>query len=236
MDSLRHPLAFLLLLVSGWVHRQQQAVIDYLLEENRILRAAHASRRVRLTDDQRRRLAVKGVVLGRRRLADVSGIATPDTILRWYRRLVAQKYDGSHARRPVVCENSAHATATPRLAVDPRQNSSRLTQQIRISGPSPGTDGNPLPESLRVDGELRSLKTDLPEAPGRRRSNGANIRRRANQRLHFSTRCSRPYSVRTGQNPAIFARCRAQGRRLRRRRRSNCSQPPPAGKSVAVSC
>ena len=48
-------LAFLLLLVSGWVNRQQQAVIDYLLEENRILRAAHAPRRLRLTDDQRRR-------------------------------------------------------------------------------------------------------------------------------------------------------------------------------------
>ena len=43
---------------------------------------------------------MKGIVLGRRRLADVSGIVTPDTILRWYRRLVAHKYDGSHARRP----------------------------------------------------------------------------------------------------------------------------------------
>ena len=100
MDSPSRPLTFLFLLVSGWVNRQQQAVIDYLLEENRILRAAHASRRLRLTDDQRRRLAVKGVVLGRRRLADVSGIVTPDTILRWYRRLVAQKYDGSQVRRP----------------------------------------------------------------------------------------------------------------------------------------
>ena len=40
MDSLSRPLAFLLLLVAGWVNRQQQAVIDYLLEENRILRAA----------------------------------------------------------------------------------------------------------------------------------------------------------------------------------------------------
>ena len=100
MDSLPRPLAFLLLLVSGWVNRQQQAVIDYLLEENRVLRAAHAPRRLRLTDDQRRRLAVKSIVLGRRRLADVSGIVTPDTILRWYRRLVAQKYDGSHKRRP----------------------------------------------------------------------------------------------------------------------------------------
>ena len=68
MDSLRHPLAFLLLLISGWVNRQQQAVIDYLLEENRILRAAHASRWVRLTHDQRRRLAMKGKGLGRRRL------------------------------------------------------------------------------------------------------------------------------------------------------------------------
>jgi putative transposase len=100
MDSLPRPLTFLLLLVSGWVNRQQQAVIDYLLEENRILRAAHAPRRLRLTDDQRRRLAVKGIVLGRRRLADVSGIVTLDTILRCYRRLVAQKYDGSHAQRP----------------------------------------------------------------------------------------------------------------------------------------
>ena len=42
MDSRPHPLIFLLLLVSGWVNRQQTAVIDYLLEENRILRAAHA--------------------------------------------------------------------------------------------------------------------------------------------------------------------------------------------------
>ena len=100
MDPLPPPLAFLFLLFSGWVNRQQQAVIDYLLEENRILRAAHGPRRLRLTDDQRRRLAVKGKVLGRRRLADVAGIVTPDTILRWYRKLVAKKYDGSNKRRP----------------------------------------------------------------------------------------------------------------------------------------
>src|SRR6516165_6147052 len=93
-------LAFFLLLLSGWVNRHQQAVIDYLLEENRVLRAAHRPRRLCLTDDQRRRLAVKGKVLGRRRLADIAGIVTPDTILRWYRRLVAKKYDGSKTRRP----------------------------------------------------------------------------------------------------------------------------------------
>jgi transposase InsO family protein len=100
MDPLPPPLAFLCLLFAGWVNRQQQAVIDYLLEENRVLRAAEGSRRLRITDDQRRRLAVKGKVLGRRRLADVAGIVTPDTILRWYRRLVAKKYDGAKRRRP----------------------------------------------------------------------------------------------------------------------------------------
>jgi hypothetical protein len=100
MDPLPPPLAFFLLLFSGWVNRQQQAVIDYLLEENRVLRSAQGSRRLRLTDDQRRRLAVKGQVLGRRRLASAAGIITPDTILRWYRRLVAKKYDGSNRRCP----------------------------------------------------------------------------------------------------------------------------------------
>ena len=100
MDPLPPPLAFFLLLFSGWINRQQQAVIDYLREENRILRAAYGPHRVRLTDDQRRRLAVKGNALGRRRLADVAGIVTPDTILRWYRLLVAKKYDGSEMRRP----------------------------------------------------------------------------------------------------------------------------------------
>jgi hypothetical protein len=88
-----------MLLFAGWVNRQQQAAIEYLLEENRALRAAHGLRRIPLTDDQRRRLAVKSKILGRRRLAGIVGIVTPDTILRWYRTLVAQKYDGSKTRR-----------------------------------------------------------------------------------------------------------------------------------------
>src|SRR5919106_5808676 len=67
---------------------------------NGVRRAVNGSRRLRLTDDQRRRLAVKGQVLGRRHLAAVAGIVTPDTILRWYRRRVATKYDGSQTRRP----------------------------------------------------------------------------------------------------------------------------------------
>ena len=91
-------LQLLLLLVSGWVNRRQQDVIEYLREENRVLREQLGGRRRRLTDDQRRRLAVKGKALGRKLLMGVAGIVTPDTILRWYRLLIARKYDGS-ARR-----------------------------------------------------------------------------------------------------------------------------------------
>src|SRR3989441_382339 len=91
---------FLFQLFSGWVNRRQLSVIEYLLEENRVLREQLEGRRLRLTDDQRRRLAVKGKVLGRRVLGEVAGIVTPDTILRWYRRLVARKYDGSRRRGP----------------------------------------------------------------------------------------------------------------------------------------
>ena len=58
------------------------------------------TRRLRLTDDQQPRLAVKGKALCRRRLGDIAGIVTPDTILRWYRRLVAKKYAGSKKRVP----------------------------------------------------------------------------------------------------------------------------------------
>ena len=100
MENLSLPLHFLLLMFAGWVNRQQTEVIEYLKEENRILREQLGGRRLRLTDDQRRRLAVKGKALGRKVLSEVAGIVTPDTILAWYRRLVARKYDGSKKRGP----------------------------------------------------------------------------------------------------------------------------------------
>ena len=60
------PLRLLLALFAGWLNRQQAQVIDYLVEENRILKEQLGSKRLRLTDDQRRRLAAKGKPLGRR--------------------------------------------------------------------------------------------------------------------------------------------------------------------------
>lgn len=90
---------FLLLSLAGRVVGPQNRVIDYLLEENRVLREQPGGRRLRLTDDWRRRLAMKGKAVGRKVLRRVSGVVTPDTILRWYRRLIARKYDGSKKRK-----------------------------------------------------------------------------------------------------------------------------------------
>ena len=71
------PLRLLLLALAGWVNRHQQHVIDYLVE-NRVLREQLRRRRVRLTDGQRRRLAVKGQRFGRQVLKQVATIVTPD--------------------------------------------------------------------------------------------------------------------------------------------------------------
>jgi putative transposase len=70
-----------------------------------VLREQLGGRRLRFTDDQRRRLAVKGRIVGRCRLGELAGLVAPDTILRWYRELIARKYDGSARRligRPTV--------------------------------------------------------------------------------------------------------------------------------------
>ena len=91
---------FLLLVLAGWVNRQQQDVIDYQQEENRVLRAGLRGKRLRLSDDERRRLAVKAQALGREALAQIASVATPATLLRWYRCLIAAKYDGSKNRSP----------------------------------------------------------------------------------------------------------------------------------------
>jgi hypothetical protein len=75
-----YPLQVLLVTLAGWVNRHQQHVIEYLVEENRVLKEQLKGRRLRLTDDQRRRLAAKGRRLGRRVLRQVATIVTPDTI------------------------------------------------------------------------------------------------------------------------------------------------------------
>jgi putative transposase len=90
----------LIAMVAGWVQRHQQQVITYLIEENRVLKAQLGGRRLRLSDTERRRLAALAHPLGRARLKAVATSATPDTLMRWDKRLIAQKFDGSTQRRP----------------------------------------------------------------------------------------------------------------------------------------
>jgi transposase InsO family protein len=82
------------------MNQRQLHVIDYLREENRVLREQLGGRRVRLNDEQRRRLAVRAKALGRKILAEVASIVTPETLLAWHRKLIAQKYDGTAHRAP----------------------------------------------------------------------------------------------------------------------------------------
>ena len=99
-------LQLLLATFAGWIGRQQTVVIAYLIEENRVLKEQLESggRRLRFTDDQRRRLAAKGKPLGRKVLRQIATIVTPDTILAWHRRLIAAKwtYPRKRVGRPGV--------------------------------------------------------------------------------------------------------------------------------------
>lgn len=95
MPRLLDPFRFVLIAVAGWMNQRQLHVIDCLREENRVLREQLGGRRVRFNDDQRRRLAAKAKGLGRKLLAEVATIVTPETLLAWHRRLIAHKCDGT---------------------------------------------------------------------------------------------------------------------------------------------
>jgi len=118
------PFRFVLIAVAGWMNQRQLQMIEYLREENRVLREQLGERRLRLTDDQRRRLAAKAKGLGRKLLAEVATIVTPETLLRWHRQLIAQKYDGSGKRSP----------GRPRTAAEIEQVVVQMAQENRDWG------------------------------------------------------------------------------------------------------
>jgi hypothetical protein len=118
----------------GWLHREQRDVLEFLREENRVLKAQLHGQRLRLTDDERRRLAVIGRRLGRRTLAEVATIVTPDTILRWHRELIARKWTAATAR-----------CGRPGVQVEIR----RLAVRMAIDNPSWGY--------TRIQGALKNL-------------------------------------------------------------------------------
>jgi hypothetical protein len=99
-------LQWLLLVLTSWLERREREILAYLIVENRLLRRQLGTRRVRLTDADRRRLAVRAIRVGRRTLDEIASIATPDTLLRWHRQLVARKWTSRicRGRRVILAE------------------------------------------------------------------------------------------------------------------------------------
>ena len=128
-------------IVAGWVNRHQQAVIEYLTEERQILIEQLGGKPKAFTNSQRIRLARKAKDLGRRALFGISPIVTPDTLLRWYRKLVAEKWTFKSKRK----------RGRPRIDYEVEQLVLRMLQE------------NPQWESDRVVGALANLGIQLTD-------------------------------------------------------------------------
>ena len=83
--------------VTGLVNQELLLKNEYLVAENRILKA-HIRRRLLLSDGEKATLAEIAKRLGRQALAQIAGVAKPDTILAWFGKLIAKKFDGSKQR------------------------------------------------------------------------------------------------------------------------------------------
>ena len=97
------PLQFIIAMVAYAINKQTARMIEYLLEEVRVLREVYTEctgrKRISFTDEQRRRLAIKGKALTPEEREVCCQIVRPNTILAWFRQLAAKKYDSSEQRR-----------------------------------------------------------------------------------------------------------------------------------------
>ena len=129
MRMVLDPFSFVVTSMAGWMNRHQQHVIEYLMEENRVRREQIGDKRMRFTDDQRRRLAIKAKELNYKVREVVAKIVTPETLMAWHRKLIAQKYDGSAFRkagRPRTTQDVANLVV--RMAKDNSTWGSRRIQ------------------------------------------------------------------------------------------------------------
>jgi putative transposase len=85
-------LQIVLMVVTSWLDRREREAVAYFIEKNRLLRRQLDERRLRLVDDDRRRLAARACRFGRAALREIATIATSDTLLRWHRHLIARKW------------------------------------------------------------------------------------------------------------------------------------------------
>ena len=116
--------ARILAYITGTVDQELLLRNEYLVAENRILKF-QLKGRLRLSDVERAKLGEIGHRLGRKALGEVATTALPDTILAWYRRLIARKFDGSQARR---------APGRPRIDREVEQLIVRMAEENRSWG------------------------------------------------------------------------------------------------------
>jgi hypothetical protein len=128
---------------ADWINQQQREVIEYLQEENRVLREQLRPQRLRFTDDQRVRMAAKAKVLGRRALKECGSLVSPDTLLAWHRRLIIHQDDGHQRRGP----------GRPRVRAEIRQWIVRMARENRQWG------------DTRIQGALANLGHELGVGP-----------------------------------------------------------------------
>jgi len=132
-------LRLLLMTITGWLDRRERDALAYLIEENRVLRRQVGRRRLRFTDDDRRRLAKRAHRLGREALRDLATIVTPDTLLPWHRQLVARKWTYARGRSSRTGVLAEIRQLVLRMAEEnPTWGYTRIQGPSRISGTRSG--------------------------------------------------------------------------------------------------
>ena len=142
MGNTIRPWQILVMGIAGLITKQQQQVIEYLMMENKVLREKIGKKRILLSDNQRRRLAVKGKALGRKTLSEIETIFSPETILKWHRLLVAKKWDYSKRRGTIG---------------RPQVDKSTIMLVLRIAKDNPSWGYG------RIRGSLKNLKITISE-------------------------------------------------------------------------
>jgi putative transposase len=111
--------------LAAWINREQQQRLEFVQLKLTVAREMLGTKRLRFSDDQRRRLAAKAKHVGRKGLLEIFSLVTPDTLLRWHRKLIARKwtYERKSPGRPPITPEVAEliikiAKENPRAGYD----------------------------------------------------------------------------------------------------------------------
>jgi transposase InsO family protein len=122
-------------MLAGWMNRHQQMAIEYLMEENKVLKELHGDKRLNFTNEQRKRLARKGRKLGLNGLRKVATLVTPETILSWHRKLIALKYTAKRTTSPLRKSQQEVRRMVVRIALEnPTWGYSRIVGALQNLG------------------------------------------------------------------------------------------------------